>query len=271
MMKKFPGLLLIMGLVSLSIQAEPAPPTMDRALPWWSNSSYVVVDSSNKFLVHTEVEYSYEARSGNIEGSEHGGKLLVAIRKSHLTNYFMLRSDYYDLKIVPNNQEATQEQFKIDNILRFDLNTLFFVDAGFYIEKDSKMLLDRRTAVYSGIGIYSSLPFHADLNFTIGMGNDTKAYSALVPLDDETNVNLYYALTFNYSITPHIAFSTKMRLQHVLEDAQDYEFLSESNLMVPVNKYVSLVYVLDWTITNQPWPGVLRADTHQAAGIQIHF
>ncbi len=270
-MKKYLGLLLIMALLSLSIQAEQAPATSNPVLPWWSNSSYVVVDSSNKYLMHTEIEYGYEARSGNIEGSEHGGKLLVAFRKKHLTNYFMIRSDYYDLKIVPNNQEATQEQFKIDNIIRFDLSTLFFVDAGFYIEKDSKMLLDRRTAIYSGVGVYKSFPFHADLNFTVGMGNDTKAYSALVPLDDETDVNLYYALTLNYMITPHIAFSTKMRLQHVLEDAQDYEFLSESKLMVPVNKNVSLVYVLDWNITNDPWPGVLRADTHQAAGIQIHF
>jgi len=271
MMRILQTMFLTLVLLPMTIYANqnaaPGPPQM----PWWSNSSYAVVDSSNTFLMHTEIEYGYEARSGNIEGSEHGGKLLVAFRKKHLTNYFMIRSDFYDLKIVPANQEATQEQFKIDNILRFDLSTLFFVDAGFYIEKDSKMLLDRRTAIYSGVGVYKSFPFHADLNFTVGMGNDTKAYSALVPLDDETDVNLYYALTFNYMITPHIAFSTKMRMQYVLEDAQDYEFLSESKLLVPVNKNVSLVYVLDWNITNEPWPGILRSDTHQAAGIQIHF
>jgi hypothetical protein len=183
----------------------------------------------------------------------------------------MLRSSHYYYRIIPSNQEVTMDQYKFDNIVRIDLGTLFFIDAGFYIEKDSKMLLDRRTAIYSGIGIYTSLPFHADLNVTVGGGNDKKEYSAMVPLDDETYVNLYYALTFNYMISPHVSFSSKMRLQHQYDDAQNYEYLSESKFLVPMNKNVSLVYILDWNITNKPWPGILRADTHQAAGIQIHF
>lgn len=238
---------------------------------WWSNSSYVAVDTTNKILFHTEVEYSYEARSGNMEGAEHDGKFLIAIRKNHFTNYVMIRSNHYDYKIIPNNQEATQEQYKFDDILRFDLNRLFFLDAGFYVEKDTKKLLDTRTAVYGGLGIYTRLPFNVDLNVTIGAGNDTKKYSPVVPLDDESFVNLYYAISINYMILPNLIFSSKMRLQHPTDDTELYEFLSESKLMFPVTRNIALAYIFDWDVTNKPWPGVLRANTHQAAGIQIHF
>ncbi len=243
----------------------------NQPVPWWSNSSYVAIDTTNKILFHSEVEYSYETYSGNMEGSEHDGKFLLALRKNHFTNYIMIRSNHYDYKIIPNNQVATQEQYKFDEILRFDLNALFFVDAGFYIEKDTNVLLDQRRAFYGAVGIYTRLPLNTDLNVTIGAGNDTKEYDPIVPLDAETNLNIYYTISLNCMIRPNLIFSSKLRLQHISDDTEVYEFVNESKLMFPVTRNISLGYIFDWDVTNIPWPGVLRANTHQAFGIQLQF
>jgi Protein of unknown function, DUF481 len=270
-MKLLKSLIVVVLLVASILPSGAVYAQKSQPMPWWSNSSYVAIDTTNRVQFHSEIEYSYETQSGNLEGSEHDGKFLVALRKNHLTNYIMIRSNHYDYKIIPDNQEVTQEQYKIDDILRFDINKLFFIDAGFYIEKNSDVLLDRRTAVYGALGIYTRLPYKTDLNFTIGAGNDTKDYDPVIPLETETNLNIYYTVSINSMIRPYMVFSTKIRLQHISNDTESYEFMSESSLMFPVTRSVSLGYIFDWDVTNKPWPGVLRANTHQAFGIQLQF
>lgn len=250
---------------------QQAPPDEKQKLgAWWLKSSLLPEPMPEKYLFHTELEYSYIAHSGNLEGSEQEGKLLFATRKNRFTNYILTDVSKTKLDIYPSGQKVDIYSYYVENIFRFDLTKIFYTDLGFIWERDNNKLLDRSNTYYLGLGYFYSIPHRIDASLFLGGGSQNNDYSLPV-IPSETETAAYFLQTFTWYATQQVMLKEKYRSLRFTDDNKRFEDNFTLSLAYALGPILQIVYEYDWTFNNAPFPGVLKKDVKQTAGIMLGF
>ncbi len=267
------------------------PAAKEELGQWWRRSSLNYDPMPEKWLFHTEIQYSFVDKTGNDDGYAHSGDFFTALRKARFTNYLSYKIEKYDFD--QSDGEVSSDDYQMfEESLRFDLTKRLYAQAGFFWERDDTYLVEDRDTWYGGFGYQIVDNKRYGLDLFLSYGHQKEEYNSIIvelmDLSEEKTGVTYLSERFNLNITEKLSFIDSFRLIYNLDESGIYEADDAGNyyrvdeekryrwtwinsLDYKMNKYLSLVATFKIDYDNNPWPSVLNRDERLQLSMKLSY
>lgn len=259
---------------------------------WWNKSSLSYDPLPSEWLNRGEFKYSFMGYTGN--ASSHANLIYARwdTRKGRYTNSLAFTLDNSNTDINSMNYHYKKDQRMLEDTLKYDITENFYGDVGFIWEKNSALLVDRRYAVYGGLGYrlltlddhkLSALLAYGYLNERYA--SDIQSWLGFMNRDFDT---LYLNQTYDWKINEYITFNEKLMWIHSFNkvdrlrlDASGNLFndgMHKRNLMTVdvslnamITDNISFFGAYQVKYDNIPWAWLKKRDTMLSTGLKMTF
>lgn len=202
---------------------------------WWMTSVYQNGDTPSPTLRHAiQSSISIGEAYGNIESSRYAASLNYFLRKEAWTNEFLI-SYSKDTTEQAGLPTIDRDYYLVNNNLQFDLDHLWFTEAGIIYEKDTILALENKHTYYLGLGAHAINSKTLTLQFLSALGRQKETFSAANELATGLNrfeYNLLYAVEqARWSIADNLIFNQSLQVSYGLEKLADFSSIGSPSCM----------------------------------------
>jgi hypothetical protein len=292
-----------------SAAAEPATPAEAPKAQgkWWYASSYENKGPYPTWLHATQLTADLISMNGNTEGEQFHIELDYFSRINAWTNYLTLIYQKDDVK--QSDIVALDTRHYAANYGgRFDVNSTWYGQGGYIVEKDTSQSIDRQQVYYLGAGAHLLNREQMKVNTMLALGRQDDNFinvpGASIGIDSLNYSVAYFVEQLSWSVSKSIhlnqSFSWLYSLEHLPEfnsslltdgtsnpaclepvsNSPDYCITDRLNkskleftleLEYQINAYISLLYNYAYERYNLPWIGVEGTDTTNSLSIRARF
>jgi len=276
----FIGLIILVGAPAALIAQESTSQPEQTAAPqkedlgmWWNRSSLTYSPLVKRFLVHTEITYSYTHYTGNLDGYCHDGEFMAALRKCRFTYYLTgeLSASKYMVYVIQSTQKLEKNTF--DNVIRYDLFKHFYLDFGHRWERETERLLVNRYDYYGGIGGYIDKRPIWNVSLFLGGGQEEIEYDKMVPQHVRTDDYQVGFVIQNATLNlgPVVTLRDRIVFRTHLEDFDNYDIALKAMISFWITQYASLSYRWEKDHYNKAFPIARKSDEQHVWGITLNL
>jgi hypothetical protein len=224
---------------------------------WWWFKNAKKFESTDSWLYHLGLSYSFSDTGGNIDSTKHNAMLDLALRKqafTSVTQYNLRKSDSENsLTDISMNIQSQ----KFHQAFRYAVNDwAALVVGGRWTKSDSTKYIDRRVSFFGG-SLFSIIDqpglilnagvFYGNSNTSYMNKTITKVrkYQDFIPVEDYDSGEFFLSQTLRWKLSDNINFEEKANYIQLLEDTEYSYGNLTLGLEFKINKNISVVASYD--------------------------
>jgi len=251
---------MLAGIVPLYAQdaaeSDSAKPDLAN---WWLRNAFSCGPLPEGWLFHAELDYSFNFKTGNVDGVMHQGKTAIYLRKGYVTLGTKGLISTQRLSIASGTASVSTEQYQVAPTLDVAVTRGFGPELGVYWEKNSAAFIEQRSIGYLGLNvnplggpalIFSVMPAFGYLHEEALLTGEIQWFWASY-LEEKATWKVSDRLTLHHDANALIS----------VEGADDYRLGMSNTLEFPVTSALSLTINHQIRYNNNPVPTQAAIDS----------
>lgn len=234
----------------------------------------ITITSSAQSIVNTEKLFTTNDEglgiSSELSGSSISGNASVLLLEYGLN--FSYKNNKHYLRLLSGGENINEDNEEVSNSLFTQFRYNYFINeksrffAFTQIQSNAILLLEQRLLVGGGyrlnlIDIKKDTSVRYELDMSAGIMQEKEVLNRTnLPPEEKYNTNYTRSI---FSLVGIVDFKNKFTIvnttyfQQYLGNFQDYRLLNETNLMVQINKWLSISIDLEYRFDSEP-PSILK-------------